>query len=96
MSMSRIWVPAVATLGANVSNKQCDLMKKYFNQVYVIPDTDEAGKMMGEKVLTQLGSRGIIIGLPDRYKDVGDLTTEDINKLHNKIQNPLTLLGENT
>ena len=89
-------VPAVATLGANVSNKQCDLMKKYFNQVYVIPDTDEAGKMMGEKVLTQLGSRGIIIGLPDRYKDVGDLTTEDINKLHNKIQNPLTLLGENT
>ena len=50
--------------------------------------------MMGEKVLTQLVSRGIIIGLPDRYKDVGDLTTEDINKLHNKIQNPLTLLGE--
>jgi hypothetical protein len=50
--------------------------------------------MMGEKVLTQLGTRGIIIGLPDRYKDVGDLTTEDITKLHDKVQNPLTLLGE--
>ena len=88
-------VPAVATLGANVSNKQCDLMK-YFNQVIVIGDNDEAGKMMGEKVLTQLGSRGIIIGLPDRFKDVGDLTTEDINKLHEKVSNPITLLGENT
>ena len=49
---------------------------------------------MGEKVLTRIGSRGIIIGLPDRFKDVGELTTEDITKLHEKVSNPITLLGE--
>ena len=87
-------IPAVATLGANVSNKQCDILLKYFNQVIVIGDNDDAGKMMGEKVLTRIGSRGIIIGLPDRFKDVGDLTTEDITKLHEKVSNPITLLGE--
>jgi len=87
-------IPAVATLGANVSNKQCDLLLKYFNQVIVIGDNDEAGKMMGEKVLTKVGSRGIIITLPERFKDVGELTTEDITKLHEKISNPITLLGE--
>jgi len=87
-------IPAVATLGANVSNKQCDLLLKYFNQVIVIGDNDEAGKMMGEKVLTKVGSRGIIIALPERFKDVGELTTEDITKLHEKVSNPITLLGE--
>ena len=87
-------IPAVATLGANVSNKQCDILLKYFNQVIVIGDNDDAGKMMGEKVLTRIGSRGIIIGLPDRFKDVGELTTEDITKLHEKVSNPITLLGE--
>lgn len=87
-------VPAVATLGANVSIKQCDLLRKYFNQVIVIGDNDEAGKMMGEKVLTQLESRAIIVSLPERFKDIGELTDTDITKLHEKVSNPLTLLGE--
>ena len=87
-------VPAVATLGANVSIKQCDLLRKYFNQVIVIGDNDQAGKMMGEKVLTQLGSRAIIVSLPERFKDIGELTDTDITKLHEKVSNPLTLLGE--
>jgi DNA primase len=38
--------PAVATLGANVSNIQTDLLQKYFNNVIVIADNDEAGGNM--------------------------------------------------
>ena len=86
-------ISAVATLGANVSIKQCDLLLKYFNQVVVIGDNDEAGKMMSSKVLTKVGSRGIIVTLPDRFKDIGELTTEDIEKLHIRVKDPITLLG---
>ena len=84
---------AVATLGANVSNKQCDLLLKYFNQVIIIGDNDEAGRMMGAKVLTKVGKRGIMVSLPDRFKDIGELTTEDIEQLHIRVKDPITLLG---
>lgn len=41
--LDQVGMPAVATLGANVSNTQIDLLKKYFNNIYVIADNDEAG-----------------------------------------------------
>jgi DNA primase len=82
-------IPAVATLGATVSNAQCDLLKRYFNTVIVIGDNDDAGRGMQEKVLEKLGSRATLISLPDRFKDIGDMTDEDIQKLTNKIQDPL-------
>jgi hypothetical protein len=31
--------------------------------------------------------------LPDRFKDIGELTTEDIEKLHIRVKDPITLLG---
>lgn len=82
-------VPAVATLGATVSSAQCELLKKYFNNVIVIGDNDDAGRGMQEKVLEKLGNRATLISIPDRFKDIGDMTDEDIHKLTNKIQDPL-------
>jgi DNA primase len=82
-------IPAVATLGATVSNAQCDLLKKYFNGVVVVGDNDDAGRSMQEKVLEKLGSRATLISLPNRFKDIGDMNDEDIQKLTTKIQDPL-------
>jgi DNA primase len=82
-------IPAVATLGSTVSNTQCHLLKKYFNSVVVIGDNDDAGRGMQQKVLEKLGSRATLISLPDRFKDIGDMTDEDIQKLTTKIQDPL-------
>jgi DNA primase len=82
-------IPAVATLGATVSSAQCDLLKRYFNNVVVIGDNDDAGRGMQAKVLERLGSRATLISLPDRFKDIGDMTDEDIQKLTTKIQDPL-------
>jgi DNA primase len=73
--------PAVATLGANVSNIQTDLLQKYFNNIYVIADNDEAGGNMKDKLIEKLGNRVNVIKLDKQYKDIGDMSDEAIKSL---------------
>jgi DNA primase len=82
-------VPAVATLGANVSKKQINLLTKYFNHVIVIPDNDDAGKSMAANIVKSIGKRATTIGLPERFKDIGDMSDSDIKELVNKVNDPL-------
>lgn len=79
--LSQVGMPAVATLGANVSNIQIDLLKKYFNNIIVIADNDEAGGNMKDKIIEKLGSRVHVIQLEKQYKDIGDMMDEDIKNL---------------
>jgi DNA primase len=85
-------IPAVATLGANVSRAQTDLLTKYFNNAIIIGDNDDAGKGMQEKILERLGKRATLINIPSRFKDIGDMTDDDIQKLNTKISDPLFAL----
>jgi DNA primase len=73
--------PAVATLGANVSNIQTDLLQKYFNNIIVIADNDEAGGNMKDKIVERLGSRVTVIKLDKQYKDIGDMDDDAIKSL---------------
>jgi DNA primase len=73
--------PAVATLGANVSNSQIDLLQKYFNNIIVIADNDEAGGNMRDRLIDRLGSRVSVIKLDKQYKDIGDMPDEEIKKI---------------
>jgi len=73
--------PAVATLGANVSNIQTDLLQKYFNNVIVIADNDEAGGNMKSKIVERLGSRVSVVQLDKQYKDIGDMSDEAIKNI---------------
>jgi DNA primase len=73
--------PAVATLGANVSNFQTDLLQKYFNSIYVIADNDEAGGNMKDKLIERLGNRVSVIQLDKQYKDIGDMSDEEIKNI---------------
>ena len=73
--------PAVATLGANVSNYQTDLLQKYFNNIYVIADNDEAGGNMKDKIVERLGSRVSVIKLDKQYKDIGDMSDDAIKNI---------------
>ena len=70
--------PAVATLGANVSNFQTDLLQKYFNNIIAIADNDAAGGNMKSKLVERLGSRVSVIQLDKQYKDIGDMSDESI------------------
>jgi DNA primase len=78
--------PAVATLGANVSNFQTDLLQKYFNNIIVIADNDEAGGNMKDKIVERLGSRASIIKLDKKYKDIGDMPDEAISNLKESFE----------
>lgn len=79
--LDQVGFPAVATLGANVSNTQIELLQKYFNNILVIADNDEAGGNMKTKIVEKLGSRVSVIKIDKQYKDIGDMSDEEIKKL---------------
>ncbi len=79
--LDQVGFPAVATLGANVSNVQTELLQKYFNNIIVIADNDEAGGNMKSKIVERLGSRVSVIKLDKQYKDIGDMSDEAIKNL---------------
>jgi DNA primase len=72
----------VATLGANVSNTQIELLQKYFNNIIVIADNDEAGGNMKSKIVEKLGSRVSVIKLDKQYKDIGDMDDKSIKEIN--------------
>jgi DNA primase len=74
-------MPAVATLGASVNGTQIELLQKYFNDVIVIADNDEAGGNMKDKIVEKLGSRVTVVQLNKQYKDIGDMDDESIKQL---------------
>jgi DNA primase len=79
--LDQVGMPAVATLGANVSNIQVELLRKYFNDIILIADNDEAGGNMKERLIERLGSRVSVIQLDKKYKDIGDMDDESIKSL---------------
>ena len=79
--LDQLDIPAVATLGANVSGKQIELLQKYFNNILVIADNDEAGGNMKNRIIEKLGSRVSVIQLNKQYKDIGDMPDEEIRSL---------------
>jgi len=79
--LDQVGFAAVATLGATLSNTQIDLLQKYFNDIIVIADNDEAGGNMKTRLIEKLGSRVSVIQLDKQYKDIGDMDDESIKKL---------------
>ena len=79
--LSQAGLPAVATLGSNVSNTQIELLHKYFNNIVILPDNDEAGNNMVERITKKLGSRVSVVKLDKKYKDIGDMSDEEIKTL---------------
>ena len=87
--LDQVGLSAVATLGANVSGMQIELLQKYFNNIIVIADNDEAGGNMKKRLLEKLGSRVSVIQLDNKYKDIGDMSDEDIKSLDFKFDNAI-------
>ena len=87
--LDQVGMPAVATLGATISKNQVELLEKYFNEIYLIADNDEAGKSMSKKMIDKLKSRVSIIQLDTKYKDIGDMQDSDILMLQSKFDNSI-------
>ncbi len=87
--LDQVGIAAVATLGANVSSKQIELLKKYFNDIVLIADNDEAGLKMKEKMVERLGNHISILNLDSKYKDIGDMEDSDIIGLDKGFQDQI-------
>lgn len=87
--LDQLGFAAVATLGASVSRRQCDLLNQYFNRVVLVPDADQAGVEMAAKLKGRLGIKVVDIALPKGAKDVGDLSDNQLGKLSEVVDNPL-------
>jgi len=87
--LDQVGFPAVATLGANVSVSQIRLLEKYFNNVVLIADNDEAGDIMKDKLVEKLGHLVTVISLDKKYKDIGDMDDDEIKKLEFQFDNSI-------
>ena len=85
-------MPAVATLGASVNNTQIDLLQKYFNDIIVIADNDEAGSGMRDRLVEKLGPRVTVLQLEKQYKDIGDMDDESIKNLRVGFDNSIAAM----
>ena len=85
--IDQVGLPAVATLGANVSSSQIELLKKYFNEICIIADNDDAGNTMANKIIDKIGSKAYMVKLNSKYKDIGDMLDSDIIELLQKSDN---------
>jgi len=79
--LDQVGFPAVATLGANVSASQMKLLEKYINNVVLVADNDEAGKIMKDKLVEKLGSLVSVINIDKKYKDIGDMDDDAIRSI---------------
>ena len=87
--LSQVGFPAVATLGANVSSIQIELLEKYFSDVILIADNDEAGAIMTDRILKKIGSKVAVVNIDKKYKDIGEMSDEEIKKLEYKFDNSI-------
>jgi DNA primase len=90
--LDQVGLPAVATLGANVSNAQIELLQKYFNNVIVVADNDEAGGNMKDRIVEKLTSRVSVIKLNNEYKDIGDMPDEELKSLEFQFDKSILLM----
>lgn len=87
--LEQIGVHAVATLGASVNRTQKQLLKKYFNNVIMLADNDEAGRSMAQRLKEDLGSIVITPKLPNSVKDVSDLNDQQLKDFVSGLDDPL-------
>lgn len=87
--LEQIGVHAVATLGASVNRTQKELLKKYFNNIIIIADNDEAGQGMANRLIEDLGHRVISPKLPSTAKDVSDLNDDELKSFVSGLDDPL-------
>jgi DNA primase len=87
--LDQVGFPAVATLGANVSAAQIKLLEKYFNNIVLIADNDDAGIIMRDKLIEKLGPVVTSVYIDKKYKDIGDMDDDAIKKLEFKFDNSI-------
>ena len=64
-----------------MSISQVRLLEKYFPNIVLVADNDEAGSIMKDKLIEKLGSAVSVIQLDKKYKDIGDMDDSAIRNI---------------
>ena len=81
----QLGIPAVSSYGSGITKEQIEIVFKYFPEVYVCPDRDDAGRKMA---LTMMRKGATLVAVPQGYNDVGNLSDEGIKELLDR-SNPI-------
>lgn len=79
--LHQMGIPAVATLGSYISKEQIELLNKWSDSVTIIPDQDEAGEKLVNKILSGYNKSALVLTPPEGKKDVGDMSTLEIHEM---------------
>ena len=93
--LHQVGIPAVATLGSKISKQQILLLEK-FNEIVIMSDNDNAGKVLADSIKKNLSHKFIKqVIWPDGINDVGDLNNNQIKEIYNNAEDILSImLGE--
>lgn len=82
-------IPAVATFGANVSEEQITMLRRFQSGVIVAPDNDPAGANCAYEITTQLERYVPVMQLPPvdgpEGADLGDLNPADLGPFFEQV-----------
>jgi|TARA_Y100000034_G_scaffold136284_2_gene211987 DNA primase len=82
----------VATLGSAVSDEQFRLLSRYFDEIIIFPDKDDAGEAMRCSIIDRCrGKKVRWARCPEGRGDPGDMTAAEISEAINDSKITLTL-----
>lgn len=71
----------VATLGAQLSSDQATLLNKYFDELIIFADNDEAGKGLKNAIMEGCPRKGAkVVIYPEGFKDPGEMNENQIGE----------------
>ena len=69
----------VATLGSNVNRQQIDLLNRYFDNIIIMSDADDAGRAMKKLIVDGCKTKNIyVVSYPEGIKDPGEMSSDQI------------------
>lgn len=85
----------VASLGSGFSEQQAELINRYFLDVIIFGDNDDAGRGLGEQIVERCSRRNLFYAqYPEGIKDPGEMTEDQICTAIETKRNHLDVLFE--
>ena len=80
----------VATLGGHISKENISSLNRYFNKIFIMTDSDEAGRKLGFNIADRLRNKEVLWAsyeygkiYPHGAKDAGDMSDNEIKQCIN-------------
>lgn len=77
----------VATLGGHISKDNISSLNRYFNKIFIMTDSDEAGRQLGLNIADRLRNKEVLWAsheygkiYPHDAKDAGDMSDDEIKQ----------------